>query len=240
MQNFKLAIPGAGILALTGAGEYLPGMDGVDRFLLAQLGEPARVVCLPTAAGTEGHSRVHYWMDLGVEHFRGLGVEQAEALEVIDRQGAEDEANAARVRQANFVYFSGGKPPYLFDTLNGTAVWRAVEEVARRGGVVAGCSAGAMIFGERVLSGPGRLLPFDGFGWLQGSYVIPHFDEMPGSLADAAGLLLRGLRMVGVEGFTALVAGPQGVCVRGRGAVEVRERGEKVRFREDGGWRKDI
>ncbi|HMN63295.1 MAG TPA: hypothetical protein PJ988_23205, partial [Anaerolinea sp.] len=86
MQNFKLAIPGAGILALTGSGEYLPGMDEGDRFLLAQLGEPARVVCLPTGAGTEGPARVRYWMDLGVEHFRGLGVEQAEALEVIDRQ----------------------------------------------------------------------------------------------------------------------------------------------------------
>ncbi len=38
-------------LVLVGAGEYLPVMDPVDRALLHRLGEPGRVVCLPTAAG---------------------------------------------------------------------------------------------------------------------------------------------------------------------------------------------
>ena len=236
MGKLNLAIPGTGTLALTGSGEYLPGMDDVDRFLMAQLAEPARVVCLPTAAGTEGTARVRYWMELGVQHFQDLGAQAADALPVIDRVSAENAAYAERVLQANFVYLSGGKPPYLFDTLRGTAVWQAVEEVVRRGGVVAGCSAGAMIFGERVLSGPGRLLPFDGFGWVKGAYIIPHFDEMPGALADAAGLLLRGLRMVGVEGYTALVAGGQGVCVRGKGAVELRLDGTKERIVQAAGW----
>ncbi len=223
-------------MALTGAGEYLPGMDAVDRFLMAQLAEPARVVCLPTGAGSEGPARVRYWMELGVQHFVRLGAASAESLEVIDRVSADNPTNADRVRQANFVYLSGGKPPYLYDSLRGTAVWQAVEEVVRHGGVAAGCSAGAMIFGERVLSGPGRLLPFDGFGWLKKAYVIPHFDEMPGALAEAAGLLLHGLQMVGVEGYTALVAGPQGVCVRGRGSVELRNGGEKERVQEAAGW----
>jgi len=43
-----------GLIALVGSGEYLPVMDDVDRFLLVNSGaqgRPARVVCLPTAAG---------------------------------------------------------------------------------------------------------------------------------------------------------------------------------------------
>ena len=49
-----------GLIALVGAGEYLPVMDAVDRHLLASVktdGRPPQVVCLPTAAGQEGESR---------------------------------------------------------------------------------------------------------------------------------------------------------------------------------------
>ena len=64
------------MLAMVGSGEYLQPMEAVDRYLLHSLGEPARVVCLPTAAGTEGDERIAYWSDLGVEHFGGLGAER--------------------------------------------------------------------------------------------------------------------------------------------------------------------
>ena len=46
------------MLALVGSGEYLPPMDPVDRILLSRLPGPPRVVCLPTAAGTEGAERI--------------------------------------------------------------------------------------------------------------------------------------------------------------------------------------
>ena len=42
-----------GLIALLGSGEYLPVMDDVDRYLLANCGADGRkphVVCLPTAA----------------------------------------------------------------------------------------------------------------------------------------------------------------------------------------------
>src|SRR5947208_2833436 len=111
-----------GTLALVGSGEYLTPMEAVDRFLLSRVqGEP-RVVCLPTAAGTEGAERIGYWSRLGVEHFTRLGA-QAEAVEVINRATASDETFAARIRNANFVYLSGGKPDYLFKTLADTPVW---------------------------------------------------------------------------------------------------------------------
>lgn len=54
-----------GTLALVGAGEYLPGVEAIDRFLLSRLPAPRRVVCLPTAAGAEAAERLRYWADLG-------------------------------------------------------------------------------------------------------------------------------------------------------------------------------
>ena len=50
-----------GTLALVGSGEYLPPMESVDRCLLSRLTGPARVACLPTAAGREGAERIEYW-----------------------------------------------------------------------------------------------------------------------------------------------------------------------------------
>ncbi len=137
-----------GTLALIGSGEYLPSMKPVDRLLLARLAGEARVVCLPTAAATEGAERIRYWSELGVRHFVGLGA-RAEAVGVIDRLSAHDASCVARVESANFVYLSGGKPRYLYDTLVGSPTWAAIMRVLEGGGVVAGCSAGAMICGVR-------------------------------------------------------------------------------------------
>ena len=47
------------------------------------------MVCLPTAAGTEGSERIAYWSRLGVDHFTRLGA-SAEAVPVIDRASADD------------------------------------------------------------------------------------------------------------------------------------------------------
>ena len=190
------------------------------------------MVCLPTAAGTEGAERIRYWIDLGVAHFSKLGVEWAEGLPVVDHASANNEAFAKRIAEANFVYLSGGKPPYLYQSLAGTPVWEAILGVLERGGVVAGCSAGAMIFGERLLSGPGRMEAANGFGYLHKAYVIPHFDELPAVMVQGAALLLRAWTMVGIDGYTALVAGPDGLSVRGRGRVEIRSNGGKRVVRE--------
>ena len=81
-----------GLIALVGAGEYLPVMNEVDRHLLASVntnGRAPRVVCLPTAAGQEGDESVGRWLRMGVEHFQALGTEVTPAR-IIDRESADD------------------------------------------------------------------------------------------------------------------------------------------------------
>ena len=211
----------SGTLALVGAGEYLSAMDAVDRWLLARLPANAHVVCLPTAAGTEGDARLRYWMDLGVDHFRRLGA-QVEALPIVDRDSAEDEDHAVRIRHAQFVYLSGGKPDYLYDTLAGTPALAAILAVLDGGGVVAGCSAGAMIWGEQFRSLRGVTDWRPGFGRTLGAVVIPHFDEMPSGMLTAAWQSLPPeLSLLGVDRNTALVLADGKAQVVGSGSVSV-------------------
>lgn len=211
----------SGALALVGAGEYLPKLDPVDRWLLDRLPSPARVVCLPTAAGQESAERIGYWMRLGVEHFTRLGA-QVEALSVIDRATAVNMDYAARIRDAHFVYLSGGRPAYLHQTLIGTPVLTAILSVLDNGGVVAGCSAGAMIWGEQFRSLRSMPLWQPGFNRVPGALIIPHFDEMPEAmLHNAWQSRPAGLSVLGIDRDTALILVDGKALVRGSGGVTV-------------------
>ena len=213
-------------IALVGSGEYLPAMEPVDRNLLARLGESPRVVCLPTAAGTEGSERIGYWTRLGVDHFQRLGA-AVQTVPVVDRAGAEDPDHAAAVAAANFVYLSGGKPDYLHQTLAGSAVWQAVESVLARGGVLAGCSAGAMILGEKFFGFPGWR---QGFDYLPGATIIPHFDEIPAVMVQSIRLFAGDMTILGIDGNTALVQHAAGYEVVGAGSVTVWNKAGKTRY----------
>ncbi len=210
---------GNGILALVGSGEYLPPIEPLDRYLLSRLNGNAKVVCLPTAAGTEGEERIKYWSDLGINHFHALGA-QVEAVEVIDRETAASPDYARQILSANFIYLSGGKPAYLHDTLENSVVWQAILSVLQRGGVVAGCSAGAMIWGEII---PGFPVPWPwrtGFAYLPNTAIVPHFDEISNSFGRLVrGLLPKTTRLIGVEGNTALVLTKDDAQVHGLGKV---------------------
>jgi cyanophycinase len=215
------------MLALVGSGEYLPPMEPVDRQLIERLGEPPRVVCLPTAAGQEGEERIAYWSELGVRHFRRLGA-AVEALPVIDRAGAQDDGWAERILEANFVYLSGGRPDYLYQTLKNTPVWQAILSVHQRGGVFAGCSAGAMIMGARLLGFPGLQPAFE---LVPGAVIVPHFDEIPAAFVKTVHFLAaRDKTMVGVEGNTALVIDDHQREVLGSGGVTIWNHHQRRRY----------
>jgi cyanophycinase len=215
------------VLALVGSGEYLHPMEPVDRFLLEQVKGTPEVVCLATAAGTEGEERIRYWSELGKAHFSKLGA-QVEAPPVIDQPSANIPEYARIIQQSNFVYLSGGKPDYLFRTLSGSLVWGAIMDVLQRGGVVAGCSAGAMIMGEYMPGFPG-LKP--GFGLLKGVFIMPHFDEIPSVLTGTLHALVgRNQTLIGIEGNTALVGFDKDWQVVGSKGVVVWTTKEKRRY----------
>ena len=127
-----------------------PEWKPLDRELLSRLPAEPRVVCLPTAAGQEGEDSIAYWSRLGVEHFTRLGA-RVDSLPVIDPASAADPLLAESIAAANFIYLSGGKPDYLYRVLHGSLAWQAILSVLDSGGLLAGCSAGAMVLGEKIL-----------------------------------------------------------------------------------------
>lgn len=199
-----------GLIALVGSGEYLPVMEDVDRYLLKSLnitGRKARVVCLPTAAGREGDRSIDHWSSMGVEHFEKLGAEVV-ALRIIDRDSANNEQFESVLEHADMIYFSGGDPGYLYETMRDTCAWKAAQRAWQRGAVYAGCSAGAMILAKRMpsfrLSGTQ-----EGFGIVPAEYIVPHFNAIPGiwkpMLFALQKQLKNGQRLIGIDEDTALV-----------------------------------
>ena len=225
-----------GLITLAGSGEYLPVMENVDRHLLDSLnlnGRKPRVVCLPTAAGREGDASINRWSSMGIEHFQKLGAE-VRALRIIDRTSAEDAQWESLLEEADLVYFSGGDPGYLHQTMNGSRAWRAAQRAWERGAIYAGCSAGAMILGKRMPSF--RLAGTqEGFGLVPATFIIPHFDAIPGIWKPLVFALQKqlkkGERMIGVDENTALV-GRLGSewTVMGQGKVQVFTREGNMTF----------
>ena len=199
-----------GLIALVGSGEYLPVMDSVDRHLLDSLkvnGRKPRVVCVPTAAGQEGEASVGRWSRMGVEHFQKLGAEVT-ALHIVDRESANDAAHESVLENADFIYFSGGNPQYLHDTLKDSLAWASMQNAWSKGAVYAGCSAGAMILARQIPSF--RLFStVPGFGIMPAQYILPHFDAVPVMfkplISALTGRLKKGECMIGVDEDTALV-----------------------------------
>lgn len=205
----------SGLICLVGSGEYLPVMAEVDRSLLARCGangRAPRVVCLPTAAGQEGEASWQRWNRMGEEHFLALGAEVS-PLPIIDRRAADDERYLEALENADLIYFSGGKPTYLYETMQGSKAWAAIEKARARGAIYAGCSAGAMILGRSMpnIRMPG-LRRLNAFGIVPVSMILPHFDRMP-TWAPMMIQLLRsrlkpGELVIGIDEDTALVGRP--------------------------------
>jgi len=215
-----------GILALVGAGEFLESMQAVDAELLRHAGG-SKVAILPTASAPDGPGVPERWAAMGAAHFRCLGADPTPVM-ALDRQGCQTAENVEAVRRADLVYFSGGKPGYLLHTLRSTPLWEAVLAVLARGGVLAGCSAGAMILGGWI---PGRLnlrqLPFweRAFGLVPQAVVLPHFDEFPSWVGGGlAAIRPRRAYVIGVDGGTALIGNAGGWRALGAGRVTVRTR----------------
>jgi len=113
--------------------------------------------------------------------------------------------------------------------MDGTPCWTAVRHLLDRGGVYAGCSAGAMIASrsrEQRVSKPRR-----GTGWLFGMGLVPHttfgvhWDKV--RRIPGAGLFLTsgiddGAWFVGIDERTAILGDGERWTVRGLGAVTVR------------------
>jgi cyanophycinase len=234
-----------GPIGLVGSGEYLPQMEDIDQMLLERVGgRAARVVVLATAAGLEAPASAQRWVRMGVEHFAWLGA-RATPVGILVRDDAFDPQWLPVLEAADFIYFSGGSPQHLIQTLESSPAWEVIRARHVAGAVLAGCSAGAMAFGALTLqpralwrrgSGDPDASPNwqPALGLVGRLIVLPHFDRMASrmgreTLALLAASVPAGLTLIGVDEDTALVRvndgppadGPSQWQVMGRQGVSV-------------------
>jgi cyanophycinase len=71
----------------------------------------------------------------------------------------------------------------LLDAIADTPLWAAICDAWSNGAALAGCSAGAMVFGEMVRAfraAPGTPNAFgSALGIIPGTIILPHFDRWP-------------------------------------------------------------
>ena len=173
------------LIAVTGSGEYLEGIINADNELLNRLSDKPNVISLPTAAGKESPSRIDYWSNLATEHFKKLNVEHKN-IRALKHNDFFDDELIESVKAANFIYFSGGNPTYLYETIKNTPFMNEMLKIHDNGGILAGCSAGAMVMGEKMIKGYG-------FNLISNVIVIPHYGESFYSwIANTVKVLNRG------------------------------------------------
>ncbi len=217
-----------GSLALVGSGEYLPSMLDLESLLIKDgvaKGKRPIYVQLATAAGRESEERLRYWKDIGEDQAQRLNVE-SHFLPVFSRSDAESDEFVDLVQNAALVYFSGGDPNYLANSIRDTTLWHAIQTNYNTGGSLAGCSAGAMFMSTQVP----RIRftnksPIEGVGVIPSIQVIPHFNMIHKFIPDAVVRALSdvpdGVTLIGIDDETALLRQDDSWSAWGAGHVHI-------------------
>ena len=199
-----------GALALVGSGEYLPQAQVLEAELLRlgiSNGKSNTYIQIPTAAGKEGEDRLDFWRQRGADQAERIGCE-VKYLPVLTREDAHNQSWIREIGSAGLIYFSGGDPVHLAEIFRGTPMWQAIVQAWREGASLAGCSAGAMAFGGKII-GIRRSHITEGLGLIPELEVIPHYDKFLGWLPDrVASAVMRkdaDTTLLGIDENTALV-----------------------------------
>ncbi len=199
-----------GALALVGSGEYLIQMQEIETDLLHRgisQGKSKTYIQIPTGAGQEGTDRIEFWKERGAAQAKRIGAE-CKFLPILKRDDAFNPQYIEAVTNAGLIYFSGGDPGYITEVFEGTPLWEKVKSEFFSGSSLAGCSAGAMAFGSKIV-GIRKSHAQSGLGLIPEVEVIPHYDKFLGWVPDRiASIALRsdkGTYLLGIDEDTALV-----------------------------------
>jgi cyanophycinase-like exopeptidase len=203
-----------GALALVGSGEYLPVMQDLESALInsgISNGKPNRFLQIPTAAGEESAERLKFWESRGADQARRIGTVQ-EFLPIFKREDAFNDKYISLVKSAALIYFSGGDPGYLANSLYETPLWDEIKKNWLAGASLAGCSAGAMALSSDVpnffrMKEEG----IPGLNVIPHLRPIPHYNKFFGWIPDSAAKIVmkapEGTVIIGIDEDTALVTG---------------------------------
>ena len=146
--------PAKGTLVIQGGGSDV-GTGIVETFINKAGGLNAKIVVVPTAGGNknaDGSIRV-YKEEQVLAGWKRRGLTNVWMLHTHDPKVADTEEFAKVLRDANAVWFDGGRQWNIVDSYANTLTLREFHKVLERGGVIGGSSAGATIQGDYLVRG---------------------------------------------------------------------------------------
>jgi cyanophycinase len=146
--------PAKGKLVIVGGGN-LNGSGVNEKFIELAGGPEKKFVIVPTAGGNRSREGelIAYDEQRIVAPWIRLGLKNVRMLHTHDPKVADTEAFAAVLRDADAVWFNGGRQWNIVDSYANTLTYREFHKVLERGGVIGGSSAGATIQGEYLVRG---------------------------------------------------------------------------------------
>jgi cyanophycinase len=146
--------PAKGTLVIQGGGSDV-GTGIFETFINKAGGLDAKIVVVPTAGGNknpDGSIKVYKEDDV-IAPWKKRGATNVHMLHTHDPKVADTEDFAKVLRDANAVWFVGGRQWNIVDSYAHTLTEREFHMVLERGGVIGGSSAGATIQGDYLVRG---------------------------------------------------------------------------------------
>lgn len=219
-----------GFIVLEGGAEFGGRMADPDRLAIRLAGGPdARICIVPTAAAPDNNHRRAG--QNGINWFNRLGATDVVSLPLIDTPSANDPAIGNVLSQADLIYLLGGFPRHLAHTLMDSRSWEAILQAHRKGAVIAGSSAGAMVLCENYFDPEsGRIKP--GLKLINGLCVLPHHETFGKTWKNQLRRLLPDFVLLGIDEQTGLVCNVlQGIGrVLGKGEITIYREASTERF----------
>ena len=166
--------PAHGSLVIVGGNLQSPEI--YKEFIDLAGGPDAKIVIIPTAGGAPSYDKYYQ----GLTPWRDNGARNLVLLHTYDRKVADTDDFVAPLKDADGVFFLGGRQWRLVDAYAGTQTETEIRKVLDRGGVIGGSSAGASICGSFLVRGDTRgnqTMMGDhqvGFGYLRNVGIDQH------------------------------------------------------------------
>ena len=154
MQEAPEYGPAKGTLVIVGGGN-LEGTGIFEKFIELAGGPDAKFIIVPTAGGNKNQdgSIKEYKEETVIAGWLKRGLKNVKMLHTHDPKVADTEAFVKDLREANAVWFDGGRQWNIVDSYANTLTLREFHKVLERGGVIGGSSAGATIQGDYLVRG---------------------------------------------------------------------------------------
>lgn len=158
-----------GSLLICGGGK-MPELV-LEKFADLAGGKQGRLVVIPTASEREDAADPMHAAEL----WGRFGFASIQVLHTRSRQVADDPAFSEPLKSATAVWFGGGQQSRLIAPYKDTLAHRRFIALLKRGGVIAGTSAGAAVMSHVMITGDATPLS-EGFGFLPPEWLIDqHF-----------------------------------------------------------------